>query len=93
VLEETIRRDLLDRWGPLLRGAALVQALGYPSAAAFRNSAGRGSVPVTLFRIPGRRGHHALTWEVARWLSKHGDASGESVGERAPADALDKPAC
>ena len=91
-LEATIRRDLLERWGPLIHGAALVRALGYPSAAALRQSVGRGSAPEILFRIPGRRGHFALTWEVARWLSKHGDAGGELTGERTPVDTPTRPA-
>lgn len=71
-LEASIRADLLDRWGPLLQGEALRVALGYSSGAALRQSQARGTTPVMLFKIPGRRGHYALTWQVAHWLARQG---------------------
>lgn len=89
-LEASIRGDLLDRWGPLLQGEALRVALGYSSGAALRQSLARGTAPVTLFKIPGRRGHYALTWQVAHWLARQGTAPAEtataSVQRRPPAD-------
>lgn len=89
-LEASIREDLLDRWGPLLQGEALRVALGYSSGAALRQSQARGTTPVTLFKIPGRRGHYALTWQVAHWLARQGTAPSETVAaatqRRPPAD-------
>lgn len=67
--EADIRADLLERYGPLLSGAALCRAMGYPSLAAMRQSITRDTFPVPTFLIDGRRGRFALTWVVARWLA------------------------
>ena len=68
-VEAEIRADLLERNGPLLSGAALCRALGYPTLAAMRQSITRDTFPVPTFLIEGRRGRFALTWVVARWLA------------------------
>lgn len=60
--------DLDTMHGPLLNGTALYRALGLPSAAAFRQAASRGQLPVPVFTIPNRRGRFALTRDVAAWL-------------------------
>lgn len=59
---------LLARHGPLLSSGALIGALGFRTAAAFRQARRRGQVGVRTFRIDGRRGTFALTVDVARWL-------------------------
>ena len=59
---------LLERFGPLLSGRPLWQALGYHSAQAFQKAARRGVLPVHTFRIEYRRGLFAYSAEVARWL-------------------------
>lgn len=61
--------DMERQYGPLLGGTALYRALGLPSAAAFRQAAGREALPVQVFSIPHRRGRFALTREVALWLA------------------------
>lgn len=61
--------DMERQYGPLLGGTALYRALGLPSAAAFRQAAIRGGLPVQVFSIPHRRGRFALTREVASWLA------------------------
>ena len=69
VLERQLVIDLEARHGPLLSGTALQKMLGFPSAAAFRQAASRGQLPVAVFTIPNRRGRFALTREVAGWLA------------------------
>jgi hypothetical protein len=47
-----------------------MRALGYRNAAAMRQARYRGQITLTLFTLPNRRGHYALTAEVAEWLAK-----------------------
>lgn len=46
----------------------LWRVFGYPSSKAFTMARRRGTVPVTLFMLPLRRGVFAYTEDVARWL-------------------------
>lgn len=69
-LERQLCCDLEAQHGPLLGGIALYRALGMASAAAFRQAASRGQLPVHVFTIPNRRGRFALTRDVAAWLAK-----------------------
>jgi len=73
-LEAVILDDLLRRWGPLLQGEALRSALGFPTMTALRQAITRGTTPVPVFKIDGRRGRYAHTWTVARWLASQGTA-------------------
>jgi hypothetical protein len=68
-LANEMQLQLLERYGPLLSGAALHQALGFPSAGAMRQAAIRNQVGVRLFSIANRRGKFALTRDVAQWLA------------------------
>jgi hypothetical protein len=68
-LAQEIERGLHERHGPMLGGAALYRALGFPTAAAMRQAVARGRVPVPLFDIENRRGRFALTRDVALWLA------------------------
>lgn len=61
--------ELERRYGPLLGGDALRQALGYPSRASLRQAYYQQRLPVPVFKIPRRRGFFALTREVAHWLA------------------------
>lgn len=70
-----LENDLITRYGPVLSSSALVQVLGYASADALRQSLVRKTVPVPVFRIPNRRGHFALTHDVAQWLAKQRQAA------------------
>ena len=69
-LAAQLSRDLSDRHGPILGGAALASALGYRSLAALRQARRRGQVEVKLFALPQRRGVFALSVDVARWLAQ-----------------------
>lgn len=69
LLIEQLYEDLLARYGPILGGADLAQAMGYRSLAAFRQARRRGQVEVALFTLPNRRGVFALGLDVARWLA------------------------
>jgi hypothetical protein len=61
---------LLEKHGPLIGGKELACALGYPSLGAVREAKCRGRLPVKIFKIKNRRGHFALTTEIATWLTK-----------------------
>lgn len=69
-LASELLASLLATHGPLLGGADLMRALGYRNAAAMRQARYRGQITLTLFTLPNRRGHYALTAEVAEWLAK-----------------------
>lgn len=85
-LANEMQRQLLERYGPLLSGAALHQALGFPSAAAMRQAAIRNQVGVRLFSIPNRRGKFALTRDVAQWLANCVPEVVEGVSEALDAE-------
>jgi hypothetical protein len=57
-------------YGEIVGLDALVHMLNYPSASALRRAHARGTLPIALHRIPGRRGLFALTGEVAAWLDR-----------------------
>jgi hypothetical protein len=59
---------LEKRYGALVGGWDLREALGYRSAAAFHRAVRDGHVNVTLFGLPGRRGRFALVADIASWL-------------------------
>ena len=60
---------MLLAYGPLIGGAALVKVLAFPSPEAFRQAVARGTVPVKLFELKGRRGRFAFTRDIAAWLA------------------------
>jgi len=68
-LSESLERDLLEQFGPMLTGDALRKALGYPTMDALRQALFRGVVPVPIFRLANRRGSFALVKDVAKWLA------------------------
>jgi hypothetical protein len=55
---------------PLVSGSELWRALGYRTATAFSQAARRGTVPIRVFSLPGRRGQHALRADVVAWQSQ-----------------------
>jgi hypothetical protein len=65
---KTLQLEMLQLYGPLMKGAALIAALGYPSSAAFRQARHRHQLPVEVFAIANRRGTFAHTADVARWV-------------------------
>lgn len=68
----SIADSLQEKHGYLIGGGALVKALAYPNTSAFRQAHSRGTVPVTVFDIPNRRGKFAYTADVAAWLASFG---------------------
>lgn len=69
-LEAVLEVDILQLYGPVLTGDALLKTLGYISKEAFKQSMVRNTVPVPIFRIDNRRGHYALTKDVAHFLAE-----------------------
>lgn len=69
-LARKLESDLFDRYGPVIGGKNLSEALGYRSVDAFRQAACRKTVPVPIFTIENRRGRFALVSEVAQWLAQ-----------------------
>jgi hypothetical protein len=67
--QATLQR-LLDKHGPLIGGADLVQALGFSNNAAFREAYRKGRLGVHIFSIPERRGRFALTQDIAAWIER-----------------------
>jgi hypothetical protein len=78
-LEQRILDSMLARWGYVIGGVGLRQALGFPTQAALRQAILRGSVPVKLFSMNGRRGHFALTHEVSQWLASQSSNQAEAT--------------
>jgi hypothetical protein len=76
---DDLTSQLIERHGAVLGSRALARELGYPSASAFQQALVRNTVPFTVFKLPNRRGHFALTIEVARWLSKVRDQANPST--------------
>ncbi|MCW5648259.1 MAG: hypothetical protein KIS62_00790 [Ramlibacter sp.] len=68
-LSRELEVELLREYGPMLGGADLARALGYPSSRAFQQALLRRSVEVAVFAIEKRRGKFALTRDVAQWLA------------------------
>jgi len=69
LLAASLERDLFDRYGPMVAGDELRQALGYTSKDAFRQALSRQTVPVPVFGLPNRRGKFALVKDIAKWLA------------------------
>lgn len=63
-----IASELLARHGPLIGGVELAKILNFRNMAAFRQALRRGTVPIRVFELPGRRGKFALTHDLADWL-------------------------
>jgi len=85
--ERQLLAQLLERYGPVLGGQDLRQVLGFPSAAAFRQAALRGTLPVPVFSVPNRRGRFALTQEVTAWLFERRRTAIPPGGEPPPSSA------
>lgn len=71
--------SLLDRYGSLLTLADVAKVFRYPTVQAARKARVRGSLPVTMSRIPPRRGWFATATDVAEALSRL-DQSGRDEG-------------
>lgn len=60
--------QMLEKYGPLMRGADLYTALGFKTYAAFHRAREKDRIGVRIFAVPGRRGVFALTNDVTAWL-------------------------
>ena len=69
-LTKKIECDLLKLFGtPILTVSDLKKAMNYSSTAAIHQAVSKGIFPIPVFKIPNRRGHFALTVEVARFMA------------------------
>lgn len=68
VIQHTITRELAVEYGPLLDAAATAKALGFKSQDALRQARRDGRLPISMFRLPGRRGWFASTQAVIEWI-------------------------
>lgn len=66
---------LFARHGELMDSRALVALFKFRSDRSFRRSAAQGRLPVSVFRVAGRRGWFARTRDVAEWLAMAGNPS------------------
>lgn len=66
---------LLDKHGELMDAPALTQLFKFGSARSFRRNALKGTLPVSVFRVSGRRGWFARTRDVAQWLQSAGSSA------------------
>jgi len=64
-----IERELTRLYGPLVGGDDLVRCCGLKTGAAFRQARARGSLPIPVFPLQGRRGTYAFVADVAAWLA------------------------
>lgn len=69
-LARELENEMLGRYGPMMFGKNLINALGYRSGDAFRQAVSRKTVPIHVFSIEKRKGKFALTKDVAFWLAK-----------------------
>ncbi|HET7332905.1 hypothetical protein [Dyella sp.] len=67
-IQHSITRDLAVEYGPLLDAAATAKALGFKSQDALRQARRDGRLPISMFRLPGRRGWFASTQAVIEWI-------------------------
>jgi hypothetical protein len=61
--------ELALRYGPMIGGRDLIQALGCSNGQAFKQAIRQDRLGVRIFNLPARRGKFALTKDVANWLS------------------------
>jgi hypothetical protein len=69
--EQQLLDAMLTEWGYLMGNAGLRKAFGFPNVSALRYAIGKGTLPVRVFTIPGRKGHFALTHDVAASLAAY----------------------
>lgn len=60
--------ELVRLYGPVVGSKDISRILGYASPDAFRKARSRKTIPIRVFRLPGRRGYFASTSEIAHWL-------------------------
>ena len=88
-LTEKLNGHLIKLYGPLLGSRELWKVFGYASPAAYRQARARNLLPVREFEIEGRRGHFALTYEVARWLAMQSSQDSSELPAEDPEAGMD----
>jgi len=61
-------REFLAEHDQLLDSHELARIFKFGSARSFRRAAVAGNLPVSVFRLPGRRGWYSRAADVADWL-------------------------
>lgn len=67
--QNSLSQQLLDKYGPMVSGQDLYLALGFKSYGAFRLANANKQIPIKVFKIARRRDWHALTGDLAAWLT------------------------
>lgn len=71
LLAKQIEQDLLSLFGtPMLNLSQLQRALNYCSIGAIKQSIIRGTLPVSVFELPNRRGKFALAKDVSLFMAE-----------------------
>lgn len=83
-LEQVLLASLIQEWGYVVGSAGLRQTLGFASQSALRVAIANGTVPVRVFRIPGRKGPFALAHDLATWLASYGATAGPATSASRP---------
>ena len=86
VLVKKIEHKLVERYGLMVGGKDLWQALGYRSGDAFRQAICRNTIPIPIFPIKTRRGKFALSMDIAKWLAQQRLSITEKDNEEANMD-------
>lgn len=73
-MENQVPLTLLQIHGEIMDSDALAELFKFGSERSFRRAAAGGHLPVSVFRISGRRGWFARTRDVAAWLDRLGSA-------------------
>lgn len=63
-----LERELVCQYGLVIGHSHLYRVLGYRTGHALRQADARGTLPVKVFAVPGRRGKFAFARDVADWL-------------------------
>lgn len=67
--------EMKERYGLMIGGKDLYEALGFRRYAAFHRCKDKGELGVSVFSLPGRRGWFAFTNDVAAWLITQANAA------------------
>lgn len=68
--DKGIEDRYFDKYGDFMTLQDLARALKYPSAEAVKKAHARGKLPVTLFRIDGRRNLYGSTQSVVELIKQ-----------------------
>lgn len=87
--ENLLISEMKERYGLMIGGKDLYEALGFRRYAAFHRCKDKGELGVSVFSLPGRRGWFAFTNDVAAWLMAQANAAKDSEMKRQAVSASD----